>query len=188
MEASLRADYEKAIKTLLSLGFGSGELAKKSSEKWLIVDVFAKDLSDIRAREEIAVTAEGSNQVFKGRIVSLPEAVDPTARAAKVRAVVEDRADRLRPNLFARVKIEAGGMGEQVLRVPASAVLDEEDRKIVFTEVGKGKFKRRVVEVGEETGGFYPILAGLSEGEKVVIQGAFQLKAALGISKVGEVE
>lgn len=187
-EAILRADYEKALKTLQSLGFGSGEIAKRPSEKWLIIDVFAKDLPDIRAGQAIAISAEGSNHVFKGRIVSLPEAVDPTARAAKVRAVVEDPSDRLRLNLFARVKMETGGVGEEALLVPASAVLDEEDRKIVFIQGDSGRFKRRIVEVGEEAGGFYPILSGLSEGEKVVTHGAFQLKAALGISKVGEVD
>ncbi len=62
-----------------------------------------------------------------------------------------------------------------VLAVPISAVLDSGTRKLVYVEHEIGEFMPMEVTLGPRAGDFYPVLAGLKEGEKVVVRGNFLL-------------
>lgn len=63
--------------------------------------------------------------------------------------------------------------GPGVLAVPAGAVLDSGTRRLVYVEQSRGLFAPREVELGPRAGGFYPVLKGLAEGERVVSRGGF---------------
>jgi multidrug efflux pump subunit AcrA (membrane-fusion protein) len=59
--------------------------------------------------------------------------------------------------------------------IPAAAVLDEDDKKIVYV-VSDGEVLRRVVTTGIEQDGRYEILGGLESNEKIVIVGHSSLR------------
>jgi Cu(I)/Ag(I) efflux system membrane fusion protein len=59
------------------------------------------------------------------------------------------------------------------LTIPADAVIDTGDGQRVFVERGSGEFESRAVETGWQAGDRVQILQGLSEGERVVSEGAF---------------
>jgi len=61
------------------------------------------------------------------------------------------------------------------LAVPATAVLDTGNRKVVYVEREPGKYEARELTVGPRAGGFYPVLSGLAEGDRVVVHGNFLL-------------
>jgi membrane fusion protein, copper/silver efflux system len=63
------------------------------------------------------------------------------------------------------------------LSVPESAVIDTGTRKVVYLEREPGTFDAIEVEVGPPDNGFYPVLAGLTEGDRVVTKGAFLIDA-----------
>ena len=66
--------------------------------------------------------------------------------------------------------------GDQlVLAVPVSAVLDSGVRKLVYVEKSKGQFAPLEIVTGPRTDDSYPVLSGLSEGDKVVTRGNFLL-------------
>ena len=75
----------------------------------------------------------------------------------------------------ANVRLDAG---EQVtaMLIPREAVLEHEGKKIVYVLLSGEEFERREVTVGDELGGKVAVLAGLNKGERVVTQGAYQLK------------
>jgi multidrug efflux pump subunit AcrA (membrane-fusion protein) len=60
--------------------------------------------------------------------------------------------------------------------VPKEAILDHEGKKIVYVLLSGEEFQRREVTLGDEYGGKVAILSGLEAGERVVTQGAYQLK------------
>jgi Cu(I)/Ag(I) efflux system membrane fusion protein len=64
-----------------------------------------------------------------------------------------------------------------VLRVPESAVIDTGSRKVVYVESGPGLFEGRAVTLGARAGESYPVLAGLTPGERVAAAGAFLIDA-----------
>src|ERR1035438_1009052 len=67
----------------------------------------------------------------------------------------------------------AAPAGHYVLAIPRSAVLDTGMRKFVYVAKGKGEFEGRQVQLGPAGTDYYPVLAGLKEGERVVSQGSF---------------
>lgn len=69
----------------------------------------------------------------------------------------------------------AGANGE-VLAIPRSALIEtgrKKGSKIVYVESSAGVFDMRAVEVGLPAGEWYPVVAGLEEGDRVVTVGAF---------------
>lgn len=66
---------------------------------------------------------------------------------------------------------------DQVLSVPESAVIDTGNRKIVYVEKEPGIFEGREVVLGPRIGDRYPVLEGLSVGERVAAAGAFLIDA-----------
>jgi multidrug efflux pump subunit AcrA (membrane-fusion protein) len=68
------------------------------------------------------------------------------------------------------------GTPSEALTVPSEAVLDNEGQKIVYVLLSGETFQRRTVTVGDEYGDRVAILSGLEPGDRVVTQGAYQLK------------
>ncbi len=69
-----------------------------------------------------------------------------------------------------------------LLAVPTSAVLDSGIRRIVYVEKSRGLFEPREIVVGPRTGGFFPVLDGLAEGERVVTRGGFLIDSQFQIT------
>jgi Cu(I)/Ag(I) efflux system membrane fusion protein len=80
--------------------------------------------------------------------------------------------------------VEAPGRPADVgpLAVPASAVLDSGTRRIVYVEKGRGTFELREVTLGPRGGEFFPVLKGLTEGERVVTRGGFLIDSQFQIT------
>lgn len=103
--------------------------------------------------------------------------VNPESRTVKVRTEVANRSpDLLRPDMFATGQIVLGKLSG-VVTVPKSAVLDDGGLKVVFVKKG-ASYQRRVVQTGVEMLDRIEIKDGVDAGEQVVVQGAYELKAA----------
>jgi Cu(I)/Ag(I) efflux system membrane fusion protein len=66
---------------------------------------------------------------------------------------------------------------EDLLAVPASALIDTGNGKIAFIDRGEGMFEAVRVIVGPRARNYYPVLSGLNQGDRVVTAGAFLLDA-----------
>jgi hypothetical protein len=69
-----------------------------------------------------------------------------------------------------------------VLTVPADAVIDTGRQQVVFVEVAPGMFEGVRVQLGSRTGDSFPVLAGLTAGQRVASAGAFLLDAETRLS------
>lgn len=66
---------------------------------------------------------------------------------------------------------------DRVLSLPESAVIDTGALKLVYVEAEPGVYEGRRVVLGPRSGDRFPVLGGLSPGEKVVAAGAFLVDA-----------
>ncbi len=64
-----------------------------------------------------------------------------------------------------------------LLAVPESAVIDRGREKLVFVESMPGMFDGIAVSLGRRCGGYYPVLTGLTAGQRVATAGAFLIDA-----------
>jgi Cu(I)/Ag(I) efflux system membrane fusion protein len=70
---------------------------------------------------------------------------------------------------------ESAPTAEEPLVVPVSAVLDSGARRLVWVEREPGRYEAALVVLGPRAGALYPVLAGLKEGDRVVVRGNFLL-------------
>jgi Cu(I)/Ag(I) efflux system membrane fusion protein len=109
---------------------------------------------------------------FPGRIDYLyPELMQAT-RTLKVRIVVKNPGNRLRPGMFASVHLR-GMTQERVLTIPTEAVIKTGTRSVVIVADDALHFRPALVRVGAEHGGRSEIIEGLSAGQNVVASGQF---------------
>ena len=88
-----------------------------------------------------------------------------TTRTLTVRVELTNRGGRLRPGMFASVRLGQGARDR--LLVPSEAVIRTGRRTLVMLANSGGRFRPAEVRTGAEGGGKTEILAGLAEGEKV---------------------
>lgn len=172
-----------------------------------VVDVVAqvpeRSLPLIRegARASVSIVAFPGWHV-EGTVERLRGGLDPETRTMQAVIHVANRGGRLRPGMFASVRIEVphdqadAQDRETVLLIPRSAVVNDGEERIVFVEVGERTYERREVRVEPHAGGALGAEAssqlrvreGLRAGDRVVSRGAFVLKSELGKASLGEVE
>ena len=162
------------------------------SRLWVLVDIYEKDLARIRQGAPVRIrTPAFPGRVFQGRLVLLSSIQQQDTRTVKARAVVENPRGMLRPGMFVEAEVLTHAR-RRVLAVPERAVVLLEGQPTVFvseepdTGTGKEDYAPRTVEVGQRFNGRVEILRGLKEGERIVVEGAFGLKAALLKEKLGE--
>jgi cobalt-zinc-cadmium efflux system membrane fusion protein len=145
-------------------------------EVWIEAPVFERDLARIGGPvRAFFSTIAYPNEEFPGELVDRGAVVDERTRAATVVFRVPNAGRPFRIGMQANVRIDAGETVEAVL-VSKEAVLDHEGKKIVYVRVAGEEFERREVTLGDEHGGKVAVLSGLEAGERVVTQGAYQLK------------
>lgn len=66
---------------------------------------------------------------------------------------------------------------ERVLSVPESAVIDTGVRKIVYVETESGVYDARAVTLDNRVGAYYPVIDGMTVGQRIVSQGSFLVDA-----------
>jgi RND family efflux transporter MFP subunit len=154
------------------------ELADLST-LWVLADVYEKDLAAVApgAKAEMTVAAY-PGEVYTGFLTQVGSVMDGQTRTVKCRLEVGNPGGRLKPGMFAEVRIFASGK-VSFLSVPEEAVRTAEGRAVVFVETSAGRYARRAVETGRAAEGFVEILKGLSAGERVVTAGSFDVKAEM---------
>ncbi|HYN09802.1 MAG TPA: efflux RND transporter periplasmic adaptor subunit [Vicinamibacterales bacterium] len=126
-------------------------------------------------------------ETFEARVHRLAGTVDPATRTVLVRANVPNRQRRLRPEMLATVRLESGQPQKGVV-VPDDAVQLLDGRSVLFIAEPDGRggavFKRREIELVARGQDQRQVVRGVKEGELVVTEGAFAVKAQFGRSRI----
>jgi membrane fusion protein, heavy metal efflux system len=153
---------------------------------WVLADVPENQIRQVAINSQSKVTLDAlGDQQFKGYVSYIALELNEETRTAQVRVVIEDGAAPISPGMFAQVHLVCEQTSDKepvaMLAVPESAVQMYEGGPTVFVEVTgePGAFAARPVKTGISNGKAVPILAGLDEGERVVVDGAFVIKAEL---------
>jgi membrane fusion protein, copper/silver efflux system len=145
------------------------------SRVWVEADVYEQDLRfvAIGAEAEVEIAAF-PDESLRGRVTYVYPEVDVATRTARVRIELANPRGRIRPGMYATVRIEAPVEGP-VLLLPRDAVMHSGTHAMVFVEESPGVYRAREVRVGTDFGARTEILAGLAAGERVVGRANFLL-------------
>jgi multidrug efflux pump subunit AcrA (membrane-fusion protein) len=151
---------------------------------WALADVYEYELPFVHVGQAAVVTLSYlPGRQWRGRVAFISPTVDEKTRTVKVRVELDNQDMTLKPDMFTEVQIEQSG--GNVVAVPLDAVLSTGSRTIVFLPREGGRFEPREVKLGNRVDGYYQVVSGLAEGDRVVTQANFlidsesRLKAAL---------
>ncbi|MFD1097949.1 efflux RND transporter periplasmic adaptor subunit [Shewanella litorisediminis] len=145
------------------------------SKVWVIADVFENEQSWLKVGQsaEVAVPAMGLSGI-EGTIDYIYPELDPVTRSLRVRVVLDNPDQQLRPNTLAKVKLY-GGPKRDILTIPQEALIQTGKENRVIVRTADNSFAARQVTVGMYSQGKVEVLSGLSDGEEVVTSGQFLL-------------
>ncbi len=129
-----------------------------------------------------ATLAAFPGETLSGRVSAILPQTQADSRTLTVRIELPNRGGRLRPGMFATVSF--GGSTQLALLVPSEALIRTGKRTLVMLALDKGRYRPAEVQTGREAGDDTEILAGLSEGEKIVASGQFLIDSEASLSGV----
>lgn len=139
---------------------------------WLEAEVYEGDLPLLSVGQEAEVEVTHlPGRTISGRVSYIYPYLDPMSRTARARIELGNEERLLRPEMYATVRLEAI-LGER-LAIPVAAVIYTGPRRLVFLDLGEGRFRPVEVRLGARAGQYYEVLAGLEEGDHIVTSGNF---------------
>ncbi|MBI4040359.1 MAG: efflux RND transporter periplasmic adaptor subunit [Deltaproteobacteria bacterium] len=177
--------------TTESMTVGSNLLIPSAGENvWVYAEVFEMDLAHVRPGLEVTVRggALEGKELF-GKVASVDRVITPTTRTAKVRVLIPNAKDQLRPQSYVDTTIRSP-LGEQLV-VPFDAILDSGKEAWVFVVKEDDQFYPRKVTVKYFAGDEVAISSGVEAGEKIVTSANFlidsesRLKGVLNVQTLG---
>jgi Cu(I)/Ag(I) efflux system membrane fusion protein len=139
---------------------------------WVIADIYEYELPFIKIGDKAHITlAYFPGEAFEGTATYIYPSLDPKTRTAKVRFDLPNPEFKLKPEMWANVELKIA-LGRKLV-VPEDAVMDSGTMQMVFIDRGQGYFESRHIQVGSRVQGYYEVLSGLKEGEKVVTSANF---------------
>jgi cobalt-zinc-cadmium efflux system membrane fusion protein len=134
---------------------------------WVMGWVREADAAAVHPGQTAEITvASLPGERYAGKVLSVASGLDPNNHRLAVRIALDNRAGRLKPEMYAEVRI-ATSEAVRHPSVPSTAVVYDGEITRVFVEVN-GKIQGRNIHVGRRMGDQLEVLEGLAVGEKIV--------------------
>ena len=134
-------------------------------------------------KAEISVEAY-PGVVFEATVSRVSPVVDTTSRTKEVVLHFNTRDERVNAGMFGKVKLYTQDYKDQVV-MPSDALVQLNDENYAYVVKEDSTVERRKVVTGKSVDGKIQITEGISEGEKVVIQGQTSLNDGSKIRDIG---
>jgi cobalt-zinc-cadmium efflux system membrane fusion protein len=145
---------------------------------WVEAQVFEDQLPAVRRARTAELTARAApDAVFKGKLVSLSQQMDPASKTQGVVFETPNPGGVLAVGMNVEVRVPSGTVSKGVA-IPSSAVLEQQGHSIVFVERRANGFEKREVKLARPQGDKAIVISGLAAGDKVVTSGAQSVAAA----------
>ena len=177
----LREDF--VIGELIEPGHVLFEISDEST-LWVEARVSGTTIGNIGKDTSVRISSDLA-EWRDATVVQLNHRLNEVTRTQAVRIEFNNEDDLLHAGQFVEVELVAGG-ADETLAVPSEAIVLLDNKTVVFHLESGGEFHPTEVDVGATYGDEREILAGLEEGDRIAIRGAFHLKSLLLKSELGE--
>ena len=141
---------------------------------WVVAHVKEKDLSLIQALDEVEIRLVAMpDKPISGKIYHISEMLDPDTRSVEDLIECDNSTRLMKPEMYGTVKLS--DREAEVIRIPTSAILQEEENMYVLVELGNNDYRKQKIETGLTEDGKTVVLSGLNVGDEIVATGAFYL-------------
>jgi RND family efflux transporter MFP subunit len=143
----------------------------------MLINISESNYSKVSKGMEVEIVADAfPEEVFKGKVNLIYPTIDPRSHTFPVEITVDNKDEKLRPGMFARVTVNYGNNFRVV--VPDNAVLKQvgADEKYVYVLNEDGTVTHTPVKVGVRMGKRYEIISGIDDGATIVTSGQTRLR------------
>lgn len=152
------------------------------NQLWAVFDAYEADLNALKVGDKIMYSTTAlPNKTFTSTIDFIDPVINASSRTAKIRAVVNNTQQQLKPEMFIEGTVVSVKGSKEALSIPKSAVLWTGERSVVYVKLPNmnvPSFEFREVSIGDAIGSNYVVLSGLNSGDEVVTNGAFVIDAS----------
>ncbi len=143
---------------------------------WVEAQVYELDVSQVRKGQIAHVTLPYQpGDSLEGTVAYVYPYLDPTSRTGRVRIELANKDLAFKPDMYANVEIRVD-LGPR-LQIPTDAVIYTGPRRLVFVDLGEGRFRPQEVTLGARSGEAVEVVAGLRPGDVIVTSGNFLIAA-----------
>jgi Cu(I)/Ag(I) efflux system membrane fusion protein/cobalt-zinc-cadmium efflux system membrane fusion protein len=151
---------------------------------WGDADLYESDLPYVKTGMPMEITLPyWPDKNFQGKVSFVSPSLNPESRTLKIRLEIPNPELLLKLEMYADARLNYP-VGDKIA-IPETAVMRTGERVYAFRDAGDGKLVPVEIKLGVRSDGFYEILAGLNEGDRVVTSANFlvdsesSMKAAL---------
>jgi len=138
-------------------------------------------LSLLRDGQPLQITLDAlPDKAYDGKVVAINPLIDANGRAVVIRAQVPNRDGKLRPGMFARVRLFTSDNKDTIV-VPEESLFPIGEDKFVF-KVVDGKATRQKIDIGQRREGKVEVVAGLTPEDVVVTAGVIKLREGVPVT------
>jgi multidrug efflux system membrane fusion protein len=146
----------------------------------------------LRAGVQLPVEAynrDNSQKLAAGKLLTLDNQIDNTTGTSKLKAVFDNKDNKLFPQQFVNIRLLVETLNNRLV-VPNVAIQNGQQGTFVYVVDSDSKVHLKPVQVGTATATESDILSGISEGDRVVIDGIDRLieGAVVRVRKPGELD
>ncbi|KAA3602825.1 MAG: HlyD family efflux transporter periplasmic adaptor subunit [Calditrichaeota bacterium] len=152
------------------------------SKIWVEVSLFEKDFGKVQNGNKVEVKLPMRNSILGGKIIRIGKTLSEIDRTIPLLVELE-KPQGLIVNSFVEVNLFSNS--KLTLAVPNQSLQFEGGENFVFVEEEPNKFERKAVFLGQKFDNYTEILSGLTENDKIVVEGSFYLKSKLAGENIG---
>lgn len=130
--------------------------------------------AQIKNRQDIQFTIDGSLNTFYAAVSATEIAIEENSRSLSVRAIVKGTDPLLIPGAFAKVKMVLG-QNENAIMIPNNSVLPQGRKKQAYVYRG-GKAQATDITTGVRDSANIQVVTGLNAGDTVITSGLLFLR------------
>ncbi len=152
---------------------------------WANCEVFAKDVDVVGRGQPILIKTVGSDRQIQATLSYVAPVYNETTRSIIARAVIPNKGSAWRPGTFITGVISLAS-DTLVPAVNKEAVQILHDETVVFVPEENNVFRAVEVKTGLADDQVVEIVSGLKPGDTYVAKGAFEIKAKIVTSALGD--
>jgi RND family efflux transporter MFP subunit len=142
----------------------------------MVANLIERDFRRVQTGAPAIVEVDAfPGEQFIGQVSRVAPVFDPATRTASMEIEVPNPGFRLKPGMYARVRLTAEQKTD-ALTVDRSAIVDLQGRRGVYVIDDDNVARFQLVETGVSDGDRVEILSGLTEGTRVVTTGALAIR------------
>ena len=171
-------EQDVSVGQLLQPGVTQCFMISDTSDVWVLVNVYQKDLPFVRVGDSVTIQTDAYPQVFHGKISYVAAALDPSTRTLQARIETANPGQKLKKDMYVSATVKAGTVANAIMLPDAAVLRDTENQPFVYAATSANQFGRRAVTIGDSVGGQTQITGGLKVGDQVIGNGSLFLQFA----------